>query len=617
MAEEHKKDTDDSSVEQNLAKDYVPKAKIGNLPISNNIEDALKKKMDTAQKEIEKLKTELTKKFKFIEGFGIIPSQASKIVEQEYEIGEADAKRGLIHLLVLIPETQFKNIGKVRLEAIDIAKKINEKFWMHIMTPIDIWNLGLDSKFDVMEALSMSFPVIDKGILSALRVAQIHKSLVLRKFEKYVTSYVVAGSVIRGEATKTSDVDVFIVIDDTDVKRMPRLELKEKLRSIIINQFIPEAQAVAGVKNVLNVQAYLLTEFWDAVKDAHPVMFTFIRDGVPVYDRGAFLPWKLLLRMGKIKPSPEAIDMFMSSGNKLEESINRRLLDIAVLDIYWGVLTPSQGILMLFGLAPPTPKETIKLIREVFFEKEKILEEKYVKIIEEIVTFYKDYEHGKNKKISGTDLDKMTKNALDYMARLKDLRAQIEKRVQEKSIEEVYNDLFKMVGSLLNKKEEGEIIKAFESEFVKTGKFPPRFLENLKFVARVREQASKGKKEKTDSSKSDTEMKQAKDISTAERFASEIVNILIEHTQRKELSKLNKHKFIIKGRDKDAEIFFLKDTFLIQGGKIQKVQGGKLIDCKANELEEQISSNLGKETKINFKDLETLQKMFGEFELVN
>lgn len=616
MEGEHKTNNENSSVEHNLSKDYVPKGKLGNLPVANTIDEALKKKMDAAQKEIEKLKGELVKKFKFIEGFGIVPAQASKIIEQEYEISETDSKKGLIHLLLLIPESQFKNIGKIRLEAIDIAKKINEKFWLHLMTPVDIWNLGLDSKFDVMEAFSMSFPIIDKGIMSALRVTQIHKSLVLRKFDKYIASYVVSGSLVRGEATKTSDVDVFIVIDDTDVKRMPRLELKERIRSIV-QTFIQEAQVIAGVKNILNVQSYLLTEFWDAVKDAHPVMFTFIRDGVPIHDRGTFLPWKLLLRMGKIKPSPEAIDMFMSSGNKLEENINRRLLDIAVLDIYWGVLTPSQGILMLFGLAPPTPKETIRLIREVFFEKEKILEEKYVTIIEEIVKFYKDYEHGKNKKISGTDLDKMTKNALDYMERLKELRAQIEKRVSEKSIEETYNDLFKMVGSLLNKKEEAEIIKAFENEFVKTGKFPPRLLESLKFVARVKKSSSEHKKEKVDSKNSEHEMKQLRDVSNAQRLASEIINVLVEFMQRKEIASFEKSKFIIKGRNMEAEVLFLKDTFLIQKGKIQKIHSGKLIDSKREELEEQLTNQRGKNTKINYNDLQVLEKMFGEFELVN
>jgi len=73
---------------------------------------------------------------------------------------------------------------------------------------------------------------------------------------------------------KTSDVDVFIVINDTDVKRMPRLELKERLRGIIY-QYVAEAASLAGVKNKLEPQIYLLTDFWESVKDAHPVIFTF------------------------------------------------------------------------------------------------------------------------------------------------------------------------------------------------------------------------------------------------------------------------------------------------------------------------------------------------------
>ena len=77
---------------------------------------------------------------------------------------------------MIVPEKQFKNIGKIRLDVIPIAKKINEKLWVHIMTPVDFWNLGLDSKFDVSEAIAMSYPVYDKSFLSYIRVAQIHKS---------------------------------------------------------------------------------------------------------------------------------------------------------------------------------------------------------------------------------------------------------------------------------------------------------------------------------------------------------------------------------------------------------------------------------------------------------
>jgi hypothetical protein len=93
--------------------------------------------------------------------------------------------------MVIIPEKHFKNIGQIRLEAIKIAKEINDKFWVHVITPVDYWNLGLDSKFDIMEAIAMAMPVIDKGFLGAIRASQIHKSLVLKKFEKYITTYAI------------------------------------------------------------------------------------------------------------------------------------------------------------------------------------------------------------------------------------------------------------------------------------------------------------------------------------------------------------------------------------------------------------------------------------------
>jgi len=612
---EHK--SSESSVEENLAKDYQSKTKVGNLPISNQIEEALKKKADKTQKDIEKLKNELLKKHKFIEAIAIVPQQASKKMEEEYEISEADAKRELIHIVTLIPEKQFKNIAKIRLEIIAEAKKINEKFWIHVMTPVDLWNLGLDSKFEIFEAISMSFPVLDKGLLAGLRATQIHKSLVLKKFEKYVTSYVVYGSLTRGETIKTSDIDIGIIIDDTDVKRMSRLELKEKLRGIIYS-YIQEAEAISGVKGIISPQIWLLTEFWDGVKDAHPVFFTFIRDGVPLYDRGTYLPWKSLLRMGKIKPSPEAIDMFMSSGNKLKETVDKRVFDIATLDLFWGISTPTQGLLMLYGLTPSTPKETVKQFQEVLVEKEKLIEQKYADILEEIIIkVWKGYEHGKIKPgdIDGKELDRLSKNAIDYIKRLNELREQIEKRIQEKSIEEIYKDVFDMIGHMMNKKSESAIIKAYEEELVKQGKIPPRFLNNLKQIAKTRKSIADSKQNKS-KKKGNLTAKQSRDVDDARKMAAEITQALIEFNQRCDLASMEKSRFTIKGKDMDAEVLFLANTFVIQGQKIQKLSGSKLVESTPNELQEQIIEQKNKETKIDFKSLETLKKIFGEFDLV-
>jgi len=620
MAEEHK-DNSGKSVEQNLNSDYVPKGKAGGLPMPNSIDDALKKKMDKTNKEIEKFKNELVKKFKYVEAVGVVPAQANKKVEEEYEITAAEAAKGLIHVAVVIPEKHFKEIGKVRLEAIALAKKVNDKIWAHVITPVDIWNLGLDSKFEVMEAISMAYPILDKGLLADLRVAQIHKSLVLRKFEKYVTSYVIGGSVVRGEAKPDSDVDVFIVIDDTDVKRMPRLELKEKLRGIIFS-YIPEAEAMAGVKNKLNVQPYLMTDFWEAVKDAHPVMFGFIRDGIPMYDRGAFLPWKSLLRMGKIKPSPEAIDMFMSSGNKLKETVNKRIFDVATLDLFWGINTPTQGLLMLYGLAPPNVFETVKQFREVFVKKEKLIEKKYADILEEIVIkVWKAYEHGDLKPgdISGTELDRLSKNAIDYIERLKDLREQIEKRVREKSIEQIYKDVFGMLEALLKKKSESAVIKAFDEEMVKAGRFPHRFLEGLKFISNTKKDVVKAKKAViAGKKKADklADMRQRNAVEQARKISVEIVDALVEHTQRCDMVSIDRSRYIIKGRDLDAYVLFLNKVFVVRGKKIEKLSGSKLVASSNQEIEKALALSKNKNVKIDFKALDTLRKIFGEFELM-
>ena len=614
----HNPSSQEKSVEQNLAKDYVPKSKPGNLPISNQVDQAMKKKMEKTQKEIEKFKIEFLKKYKNTQSVGIIPQQAAKKIEEEYEISEDDSKRELIHILTIVPESQYKKIGQIKLDAIEIAKKINDKLWVHIMTPIDFWNLGLDSKFEVMEALAMSYPLHDKGFLGSVRVAQIHKSLVLKKFEKYVTSYVIGGSLTRGETIKTSDIDVFIVIDDTDVKRMPRLELKEKLRGIIMS-YIQEAEAIAGVpKNTLNVQIYLMTDFWEAVKDAHPVMFTFIRDGVPLYDRGTFLPWKSLLKMGKIKPSPEAIDMFMAPGNKLKETVEKRIFDIATLDLFWNINTPTQGLLMLYGLAPPNVYETIKQFREVFVEKEKLVEAKYADILDEIVLkVWKAYEHGKLKPgdIDGKELDRLTKNALDYIKRLNELREQIEKRVQEKSIIQIYNDVFGMLGALLKKKSEAAIIKEFDEKIIQEGRFPPRFLDNLKQISKTKTAVEKAKGNKG-KKKDNLTTKQSRDVDNARKLAVEITDALVEYTQRCELASMEKSRFIIKGKTMEAEVFFLPNTFIIQNQKIQKISGEKLVNATPKELQEQLTEQRNKETKIDFNAIKTLKKIFGEFDLV-
>jgi len=501
--------------EMSLDKKYSNK-----LPEIPETPDKVQKEMEKVKKELDKLKNFIVRKYPFVQAIGVLPPTSIKMFIEEEEAPKETEKS--VHVYVIVPEEKLKEIPKIKQEIVKQIDAMKQKFWLHVKTPVDVWETCLDSKFELASAIGMSLPLYDKGILGALRVAEIHKSLVLQKFEKYVVSYVIGGSLVRGEAVKTSDVDVFIVINDTDVKRMPRLELKERLRGIIY-QYVAEAASLAGVKNKLEPQIYLLTDFWESVKDAHPVIFTFIRDGIPLYDRGTFMPWKALLKMGKLKPSPEAIDMFMSMGDKTVSRAKAGLLDIVIHDIYWGISTPSQALLMLNGLPPPAPKHLVAEMKKVFVDKEKMLEKKYIDILERIVGIYKDYEHEKIKEIKGVEVDKLIKDTEDYLKRLKELREQIEKRTSEKTIEQIYADTFSVLKGILGKKAQTAMVESFEKDLVKKGKMPPQDLRILKNIISARADFKKGKLN-------------VHKVDDARKEASILMNDLIEYNQRCDLA---------------------------------------------------------------------------------
>ncbi len=255
-------------------------------------------KLKTIKTKLDKFSKEVTKKFdKYIIGVALLPpprAEEGKKVDKEQ-----------INVLVLVDDSDSKKMTKVELKEKlgSIIETLGQEVDKNIITQTvilsEVWQSCYDGKSDMLKTFAMAAPVYDTGMMSAIKIAEIHKSMIIKKFEKYVMSYVLAGSLVQGRATKTSDIDVWIVVDDTDVKKMTRAELKDKLRAIIIGMGI-EAGDMTGIKNKLNVQVYILTDFWESLREANPIIFTLLRDGVPFYDRGVFMPWKLLLKMGKI-----------------------------------------------------------------------------------------------------------------------------------------------------------------------------------------------------------------------------------------------------------------------------------------------------------------------------
>ena len=564
------------------------------------------KDFEKVKEKLEAFKKDLIKKFPYTRSLGLLPAKAYPIFEEEEiapELQEEVKKTKPLHLIMIIPEEEYKDITKIKPDVVKLAKDSGEKLWVHIKTEVDLWNYGLDSKFAFLDAISASIPLHDKGFLGALRVANIHKSLVLNRFDRYIASYVIAGSLVRGTADETSDVDVFVVIDDTDVKRMSRIELLERLRGIIYD-YIREATALAGVKNILNVQVYLLTDFWQSVKDAQPIMFTFIRDGVPLYDRGTFLPWKRLLLMGRIKPSPEAIDQYMKEGERTDEFVRRRLMDTMV-DIYFGVVTPTQALMMLAGHAPPVPKTIVAEVKEALVDKEKVMNMKELSTLEKVVKYYKDYEHGKLKEISGKEIDELKKEADEYMKKMKAIREKLEIKMQEHLIEKFHAEMEKMLKNLFGNKSQNDLIESLKNELVKKGKLQPRMIEIANQVLKIKRKVKSKKLTQTE-------------LQRISRDANDLISALAEYSQRKELVSAEKGIIQILYSGKKGELVLTDfGVFFVSESEMKKIWKKDFLDSNKTELEDAISKTRDRlQVKLSSEVLNALKKELGEFELL-
>jgi len=568
-------------------------------PIDNQ---KIQQEFERLKLKLEDFKKKVIKKFPFTNAIGLLPANANILFEEEENIPKEVSNTKPIHVVMLIPEEEYKNLQKIKPEIVNLAKETGENLWVHIKTEVDLWNYGLDSRFEFIDALSASYPIHDKGFLGALRVANIHKSLVLRKFDKYITSYVIGGSLVRGTADKESDVDTFVIIDDTDVKRMSKVELVEKLRAWI-NDYLREATILAGVKNILNVQVWLLTDFWKRVKDTEPVAFTFIRDGIPLYDRGTFIPWKRLLNMGQIRPSPEAIELYMKEGERTSEMVKRNLLD-AMVNIYYGIVTPTQAMFMLAGEAIPVPKTIAAEAKKIFVERDKVMTSENLRILEKAVKLFKEYEHGKLNEFSGKEIDTFLKEGKDYQESIREMEKKLTKKINEKSAEEIYESVFGILKRLLGENSQEKLVKEFESKLVKKGKIPQRFSKILDELISVKNKIKSGKLN-------------TKEVDIIKKNSNEFIDALVEFAQRADVMEKEKGLMQITYGNRKGELALLgSENFLVEGNSIKKITSDGIINSNKEELEKSLAENKGKlHTTLSDELFIVLHKHLGKFEI--
>lgn len=289
---------------------------------------------------------------------------------------------------------------------------------------------------------------------------------VLDKYGKYVKCIVMMGSVARGEFKPKSDVDVFVVIDDTSFKITP--EMQEKIDDDL-------EKIAEKISERISVQpSYTLTEFWDYARVCHPIIYNFIKEGVPIYDTGFFAPIKKLLEMGKIPVTREAVESYMEGApKKLIRAKTVKLLMLAE-DCYYAMLNTAQAVLMFMGLPPPVPSKAYEEVKKFLVDKG-ILEPEYAEWLKEIISIRKKIEHKELTEVSGKFVDEWIEKAEKFVNKMFGLLNALEISKREKILNRTYEVMQKAVITALKtlhkeikipeKEELSKMVKVVEEKF--------------------------------------------------------------------------------------------------------------------------------------------------------
>ena len=563
--------------------------------------ESMNKKLDSIHKKAEKVRDSLIKRHKdeILGAILIYKKTEKEDIPRLLVISDIKKKNN---------KAKIEHILKIEKDGTDLAKK-DFKVSSYLLE--EVWEAATRGQYGLLQSIVSGRILHDKGDwIKSLKAVELHKFRMLGKFEKYVISYVIAGSLIRGEANPNSDVDVSLIIDDTDVTRTTSAELKARLRDIALRE-ARDAERDAGIRGKLNVQVWILTDYWMGLRRAEPIFYTTLRDGISLYDRGMFAPWKLMLNKGMLIPSPESIRRYIDDGKKHVERFNYKFKSMAMEDFFWACIYPAQGLLMLQGVPPGAPSQVGPQMKENLVKKG-ILDIKYVKIFDKLHKIRKDLEYGKLKSVSPETVVNMARSAQDFVEAVEKAYNSLEKQKVKLKIDELKNRtkedvklVLKVAGVKSNKK---NISSALQSELIGKGLARSKYKELI-------EQLETMNKELTSLSMMDSLEYNLDNI------RDETINII---NSEKGLNK-DKHRLTLKygagDKQKVASIWLLKSmAFMIkdlsnQQSPVYKYSfdgTGKLNDEQKSSLkvlENKLSTYSGEKVRITSKTINQLKEM--------
>src|SRR3989344_4058409 len=269
----------------------------------------------------------------------------------------------------------------------------------------------------------------------------------------------------------------------------------------------------------------------------------------------------------------------------------------AMVDIYWGVITPTQALMMLVGHAPPAPKTMVQDVKKVLVDDEKVMGLQELKFLEKVIKVYKDYEHGK-------DVDELLTESKKYDEKLKEIRKKLEDKLIVHDAERSYSEVFDLLEKIFGKKSIIELIKDVERELISKGKLQPRFAKPLKEIINMKSKVKTGKVTQLE-------------MNALRRDSIELVKELLDYAQRTDLVMTEKGVLQVVFGDKKGELVLTDaGAFFVEAGRVMKIENGKFHVSDKQIVEKSITATKDRaQLTLSSDVLDTLHKELGKFSI--
>ncbi|MBW6462002.1 MAG: nucleotidyltransferase domain-containing protein [DPANN group archaeon] len=266
-----------------------------------------------------------------------------------------------------------------------------------------------------------------------LETAQNFAKEVQKEFKNSLKAVVVYGSTAKGKHKETSDIDTFVIIDDTKLENEIPAEVKEKISADL-------RRIAAKIDKDITIQAFMfLTEFWESVRSVEPLIMEILRFGIPVYDVGIYMPAKRMLQRGMLPTTNEAVAKRIHIAPQHLKMAEYRIKSGAHF-MEQAMAAAGQAPLMLIGKVPPGKEDVPKELIFHFVDK-KLLDAKYGEMAQNIHDFAKEIEHAEKKEIKnlGKRTDKYLKMTDEFIKEMQELL----KRLTEQKADTVLMNTYK------------------------------------------------------------------------------------------------------------------------------------------------------------------------------